>query len=177
MSQGKIRVQNEPDNWGLPDGSHVTIPGGVYSLKQLVKVVNQALREAKKPYRYNRKGEITNVAPIGEDGDIPPVEVDLSGMAAQLPPPLQFWTAMQAIVSFCEKEKDPSGWLLGKRMYDKFIEECKPEGWPPSFRAFVEVNFPDFEIPATVRSGIVLASSSDLTAIRAAQQKLDGENR
>jgi hypothetical protein len=148
----------------------------MYAKKRLIKTVNRALKEAGKRYRYDKNGDIVELSPV--EGEAPgPIEVDLSGMAAQLPPPLQFWCGMCAILSFCEKEKDTAGWLVGKRMYQKFYTEGKPEGWPPTFKDFVAVNFPDFEIPATVRSGIVLASGGELAKIKAAQYKLEGENR
>jgi len=175
MSEGKVRIPNEENNWGLPDGSHVTIPGGLYTKKRLTKTVNAALKEAKKPYRFNKAGDIIQISPAEDAPEA--IEVDLSSMAAQLPAPLQFWCGICAILSFCEKEQDTAGWLVGKRMYQKFYTECKPEGWPPTFKDFVTVNFPEFKIPATVRSGIVLAGPGELSKIRAAQYKLEGERR
>jgi hypothetical protein len=176
MDGGKVRVPNEENNWGLPDGTHVTIPGGLYTMKRLIKTVNWALKEAGKRYRYDRKGEIRELSPVEGEGP-GPVEVDLSGMAAQLPPPLQFWCGLCAVISFCEREKDTPAWMVAKRMYQKWITEANPEGWPTSFKEFVEKNFKEFEIPATVRSGIILAGAGDLSKIRAAQGRLDGEGR
>lgn len=176
MSEGKVRVQNEENNWGLPDGTHVTIPGGLYAMKRLVKTVNKALKEAGKRYRYDRKGEIREMSPV--EGEAPGlIEVDLSGMAAQLPEPLQFWCGLCAVISFCEKERDTPAWMVAKRMFQKFVTEAKPEGWPTTFKDFVELNFKEFDIPATVRSGIILAGAGDLSKISAAQGRLDREGR
>jgi hypothetical protein len=156
----------------------VTIPPGLYGKRDMIRAVNKALKEASKPFRFNRSGAIVKLETVdGVTQVSDKVEVDLAGAAAQLPPPLQFWCGMCAIISFCEKEQDTPAWMVAKRMYDKFVKECNPEGWPPTFKDFVATNFPDFKIPASVRSGLVLAGAGDMAQLRAAQQKIDGGGR
>jgi hypothetical protein len=152
----------------------VEIPTGGYRDDNAVrKAVNKALGKAGKPFRFSASGELLPVRTA--TGDLPEVPVDMPGLVnnvfSQVPEflraPIQVWCAMQMIVSYCEKSQDVQGWLVGRKMYEQFIEKVDPKGWPQTFREFVKVNFPDFKIPESAKTGLVLAGRGDLANLRA----------
>ena len=186
MSKNLRKIIIGPQNcfYPLPDGTKVQIPKGAYRDEDHVrKAVNKALKAAGKPFRFAANGDISPVRSV--DGELPEVPVNMPGLVegifSRVPDflrkPVQIWCAMQMIVSYCEKAQDIQGWLVGRKMYDKFIADVNPKGWPQTFREFVTANFPDFTIPETAKSGLVIAGTEEMLKEQSKVANPGGEER
>ena len=59
----------------------------------------------------------------------------------------------------------------------KFIADVNPKGWPQTFREFVTANFPDFTIPETAKSGLVIAGTEEMLKEQSKVANPGGEER